>query len=135
MLEQSTVGARAAEVVGVHYGERSRDRGRGGEDGMAGSPRLGAAGRCPFERLARVRDLHPGADDLRHVAAELILDVSSNHEHDFPEAGPDGVVDAVVEQRLAAWPHPGELLEPPETGPETRREHYQGGRRACPRGQ
>jgi hypothetical protein len=51
----------------------------------------------------------------------------TDHQDDFSEAGARRVVHAVVEQRLAARAHGGELLQPAVAGPEPGRQNDEGG--------
>jgi hypothetical protein len=57
-------------------------------------------------------DLDAGADDLRHMATEQLLDFLANHDNDPAKAGARRVVDAVVEQSLTVRTDRSELLQP-----------------------
>jgi len=77
---------------------------------VTGPPRFRTAGPGWLELLVRKHDFDPGADDIRHVAAEQLLYFPTDDQDDVAEAGAQGVVHAVVQQRLAMRPDRRELL-------------------------
>ena len=122
VFEQQSICVRAVEVVRIHNGKRPPSPPSRGEDGVPGPPRLRAARRRRLDGLVRKHHLDTGADDVRHVATEQLLDFLANHEHHSAKACTRRVVHAVVEEHLAIGAYRGKLFEPAVARTEARRE-------------
>src|SRR5213593_4623150 len=133
VIEQQLICVCAVEIVRIHNGKRPPNPPSRGEDGVTGPPRLRAARRRGgrLQGLVREHDFEPGADDVRHVTTERLLDLRADHEHDLTKAGTRRVVHTVVEERFAARAHGNELLQPAVAAAEPGREDNESGYWIC----
>ena len=112
---QHPVAARAVEVVGVDDGEGAVQERCGGEGGVAGAPRLGAArgrgeARGKGAALDRVGHRDVARDPVAHRLADLRLHALAHDQHDAVEAGAPRVEGGVVEEGRPAGAHAVDLL-------------------------
>jgi hypothetical protein len=118
---QSLDDPRPVEIVRVQHQERLADHPAERDDGVTGSPRrlpIGGwsePGGNVVDPLGDDHDVDGWAESGGNLRLEELLIARGRDEYDSPAPGPNGVVDGILEQRLAAGPHGLELLRPSES--------------------
>ena len=124
-------GVAAIEVVRVDCGERLAHYVARGADRVGGAPRFrapggdGVGGGEVVYVLEGVVDGHEALVLRAHLAAEDLLDVLADDEHDLAEAGAVRVKDGVVENGLSRRAHGIYLLEAAITGSHSCGQNYE----------
>ena len=116
-LRQAHEGVASVEVIGIDDDERTPHRVGRAPDGVAGAPRLGAAGRRGEERIRKsielledVVDRHPLLETSPHALAKHGFEVAPDDEDHAVKPRAQRVEDGVVEERFAVGPDRFDLL-------------------------
>ncbi len=115
----------AVEVVGIEDTEGTVQMGHRREDGVGRPPRLapvrggGVALRHVVDLLMGVHDVGPATPPASYRLLQRLLQLGTDDQDHAAEAGGQGVVDGVVDERLARRTQRLELLQAvPEPGRE-----------------
>ena len=107
MLCEQAKAVRAVKIVGVDDGERRLNCVGSNQHGMCGAPGFRAT---ESRLLEYILHGNPRREARANGLAEGSLDILADDEDDLRKAGADGVVDGVVNDRLATRADRIELL-------------------------
>ena len=121
-------------VIRVDHREGRKDLIRGTQNGVSGSPGLGAADGHRLDKHVLLLEgignldaegLADRLDPVPNPLTEIILNVMPDDKHDPVKAGGDRVVDAVVDDQVPVVVHGLQLLDPdPIAGADARCENH-----------